>query len=53
MECNNYGIYVSNGCSKEAIKLFEKMEYVGIDLNNVTFITALSYKRINIRNNKR
>lgn len=29
MECNDWG-YARNGCNKEAIKLFEQMEYLGI-----------------------
>lgn len=31
--------YARNGYSKESIKLFEKIEYVGINQNDVTFIS--------------
>lgn len=34
--------YGRNGCNKEAIKLFEQMEYVGISLDDVTFVSVFS-----------
>lgn len=33
--------YESNGCSKEVINALKKIEYVGINPNNITFVTAL------------
>lgn len=42
MECNDCRIYERNGCSKEAIKLFEQTKYVGINPNDITFVSILS-----------
>lgn len=32
---------VRNGCRKKVIKLFEETKYIGIYLNDVTFISVL------------